>query len=113
MFEHMLDTTAGMVLTTMRLKRIEKNREMTWGRKTGGRKKGTPNKIKKPPALMAEAQAAVSTNEGLQPLDYAIPGRQAFPYSGWPSMRKISLSSGLIGRFSVSPVGSRRRNHLL
>ena len=47
---------------------------MTWGRKTGGRKKGTPNKIKKPPALMAEAQAeaaaAVSANEGLQPLDY-------------------------------------------
>jgi hypothetical protein len=90
---------------------------MTWGGKTGGRKKGTPNKIKKPPALMAEAQAevaaAVSANEGLQPLDYAIPGRQAFHYSGWPSMRKISLSSGLIGRFSVSPVGSRRRNHLL
>jgi hypothetical protein len=46
---------------------------MTWGRKTGGRKKGTPNKIKKPPALMVEAQAevaaAVSANEGLQPLD--------------------------------------------
>src|SRR5262249_47938604 len=46
---------------------------MTWGRKTGGLKKGTPNKIKKPPALMAEAQAevaaAVSANEGLQPLD--------------------------------------------
>jgi hypothetical protein len=57
-------------------KRIEKNREMTWGRKTGGRKKGTPNKIKKPPALMAEAQAevaaAVSANEGLQPLDYML-----------------------------------------
>ena len=49
---------------------------MTWGRKTGGRKKGTPNKIKKPPALMAEAQAeaaaAVSANEGLQPLDYML-----------------------------------------
>jgi hypothetical protein len=45
-------------------------------RKTGGRKKGTPNKIKKPPALMAEAQAevaaAVSANEGLQPLDYML-----------------------------------------
>jgi hypothetical protein len=49
---------------------------MTWGRKTGGRKKGTPNKIKKPPALLAEAQAevaaAVSANEGLQPLDYML-----------------------------------------
>jgi len=49
---------------------------MTWGRKTGGRKKGTPNKIKKPPALMAEAQAevaaAVSANECLQPLDYML-----------------------------------------
>ena len=49
---------------------------MTWGRKTGGRKRGTPNKIKKPPALMAEAQAevaaAVSANEGLQPLDYML-----------------------------------------
>jgi hypothetical protein len=57
-------------------KRMEKNREMTWGRKTGGRKKGTPNKIKKPPALMAEAQAevaaAVSANEGLQPLEYML-----------------------------------------
>ena len=40
--------------------RIEKNRKMTWGRKTGGRKKGTPNKIKKPLALMAEAQAEVA-----------------------------------------------------
>jgi hypothetical protein len=49
---------------------------MTWGRKTGGRKKGTPNKIKKPPALLAEARAevaaAVSANEGLQPLDYML-----------------------------------------
>ena len=49
---------------------------MTWGRKTGGRKKGASNKIKKPPALMAEAQAevaaAVSANEGLQPLDYML-----------------------------------------
>ena len=34
-------------------------------------------------------------------------------YSGSPSMRKISESCGLIGRFNVSPVGSRRRNHLL
>jgi hypothetical protein len=33
---------------------------MTWGRKTGGRKKGTPNKIKKPSALLAEAQAEVA-----------------------------------------------------
>jgi hypothetical protein len=36
---------------------------------SGGRKKGTPNKIKKPSALMAEAQAevaaAVSASEGL------------------------------------------------
>jgi hypothetical protein len=49
---------------------------MTWGRKTDGRKKVTPNKIKKPRALMAEAQAevaaAVSANEGLQPLDYML-----------------------------------------
>src|SRR6516162_6750822 len=49
---------------------------MTWGRKTGGRRKGTPNKIKKPRALMAAAQAevaaAVSANEGLQPLDYML-----------------------------------------
>jgi hypothetical protein len=46
---------------------------MTWGRKTGGRKKSN---IKKPPALMAEAQAevaaAVSANEGPQPLDYML-----------------------------------------
>ena len=28
-------------------------------------------------------------------------------------MRKTSSNCGLIGRFSVSPVGSRRRNHLL
>jgi len=34
-------------------------------------------------------------------------------YSGCPSMRKISSSCRLIGRFNVSPVGSRRRNHLL
>ena len=55
------------------------------GREAGGqwpcgglafRKKGTPNKIKKPRALMAEAQAevaaAASANEGLQPLDYML-----------------------------------------
>src|SRR5262249_42503870 len=34
-------------------------------------------------------------------------------YSGCPSIRKTSSSCGLIGKFSVSPVGSRRRNHLL
>ena len=49
---------------------------MTWGRMTDVRKKVTPNKIKKPPALMAEAQAevaaAVSANEGLQPLEYML-----------------------------------------
>jgi hypothetical protein len=49
---------------------------VTWGRKTDGRKKVTPNKIKKPRALMAEAQAevaaAASANEGLQPLDYML-----------------------------------------
>jgi hypothetical protein len=49
---------------------------MTWGRKTGGRRRGTPNRIKKPPALMVEAQAevaaAISANEALQPLDYML-----------------------------------------
>jgi len=34
-------------------------------------------------------------------------------YSGCPSTRNSSSSCGLIGRFSVSPVGRRRRNHLL
>ena len=34
-------------------------------------------------------------------------------HSGCPSTRKSSSSCGLIGRFSVSPVGSRRKNHLL
>ena len=34
-------------------------------------------------------------------------------YSGAPRTLKISASCGLIGRLSVSPVGSRRRNHLL
>jgi hypothetical protein len=46
------------------------------GSKNRRRKKGTPNKIKKPPALLADAQAeaaaAVSANEGLQPLDYML-----------------------------------------
>ena len=34
-------------------------------------------------------------------------------YSGAPRTWKISASCGLIGRLSVSPVGSRRKNHLL
>src|SRR5262245_21593567 len=34
-------------------------------------------------------------------------------YSSCPSMRKTSSSCGLIGRFNVSPVGRRRKNHLL
>ncbi len=34
-------------------------------------------------------------------------------YSGAPRTLKIPASCGLIGRLSVSLVGSRRKNHLL
>jgi hypothetical protein len=44
---------------------------MTWGRKTVGRKKGTPNKVKKPPALMAEAQAGWLTAARLHARSHA------------------------------------------
>jgi hypothetical protein len=43
---------------------------MAWGRKTGGRKKGTPNK--RPTVLAAKAEAAAAGEPGEMPLDYMI-----------------------------------------
>jgi hypothetical protein len=43
---------------------------MAWGRKTGGRKKGTPNK--RTSVLAAKADAAVAGSEGEMPLDYMM-----------------------------------------
>src|SRR5436309_13858666 len=43
---------------------------MAWGRKTGGRREGTPNK--KTSVLAAKAEAAVAGAGGEMPLDYMI-----------------------------------------
>jgi hypothetical protein len=43
---------------------------MTWGRKTGGRKKGVRNKRKSVLAAQAEAADAVATGE--EPIDYML-----------------------------------------
>jgi hypothetical protein len=43
---------------------------MAWGRKTGGRKKGTPNKRASVFAAQAEAAVAVATGE--EPVDYML-----------------------------------------
>ena len=43
---------------------------MAWGRKTGGRRKGTPNK--RTSVLSAKTEAAVAGSEGEMPLDYMI-----------------------------------------
>src|SRR6516165_6305614 len=43
---------------------------MAWGRKTGGRKKGTPNK--RTSVLATKTEAAVAGSEGEMPLDYMI-----------------------------------------
>jgi hypothetical protein len=43
---------------------------MAFGRKTGGRKKGTPNK--RTSVLAAKTEAAVAGPEGEMPLDYMI-----------------------------------------
>src|SRR6516165_1039303 len=45
---------------------------MTWGRKTGGRKKGTPITTSTYGAAQADIAAAASANECLQPLDYML-----------------------------------------
>src|SRR6516162_11283623 len=80
---------------------------MTWGRKTGGRKKGTPNKIKKLPALMVEAQAevaaAVSANEGLQPLDCMLQVMRD------PTASEVRPHFSLFAIFVYSRDASRRR----
>ena len=43
---------------------------MAWGRKTGGRKKGTPNK--KTSVLAAQAEAVVAVAGGEEPIQYML-----------------------------------------
>ena len=49
---------------------VEANREMAWGRKTGGRKKGTPNKSTS--VLAAQAEAVVAVAGGEEPIQYML-----------------------------------------
>jgi hypothetical protein len=43
---------------------------MAWGRKTGGRKRGTPNK--RTSVLAAQAEAADAVASGEEPIDYML-----------------------------------------